>query len=44
MIENVQRVDLSPLEQALSIEHLHEQFNLTLPANRRQNLAKRLQP
>ena len=23
LIENVQRVDLSPLEQALSIEHLH---------------------
>lgn len=29
LIENVQRVDLSPLEQALSIEHLHEQFNLS---------------
>jgi ParB family chromosome partitioning protein len=29
LIENVQRVDLSPLEQALSIERLHEQFNLS---------------
>ncbi len=29
LIENVQRVDLSPIEQALSIEHLHEQFNLS---------------
>ncbi len=29
LIENVQRVDLSPLEQAVSIEHLHEQFNLS---------------
>lgn len=29
LIENVQRVDLSPLEQALSIEYLHEQFNLS---------------
>ncbi|MGH7192186.1 MAG: ParB/RepB/Spo0J family partition protein [Candidatus Saccharimonadales bacterium] len=28
LIENVQRVDLSPLEQAVSIERLHEQFNL----------------
>ena len=28
LIENVQRVDLSPLEQAISIEHLHQQFNL----------------
>jgi ParB family chromosome partitioning protein len=27
LIENVQRVDLSPLEQALSIERLHEQFS-----------------
>jgi len=32
LIENVQRVDLSPLEQALSIEHLHEQFNLSYQA------------
>jgi ParB family chromosome partitioning protein len=29
LIENVQRVDLSPLEQAVSIERLHQQFNLT---------------
>ena len=29
LIENVQRVDLSPLEQAVSIERLHEQFNMT---------------
>jgi ParB family chromosome partitioning protein len=29
LIENVQRVDLSPLEQAASIEYLHEQFNLS---------------
>ncbi|HEX7368071.1 MAG TPA: ParB/RepB/Spo0J family partition protein [Candidatus Saccharimonadales bacterium] len=29
LIENVQRVDLSPLEQALSIERLHQQFNFT---------------
>lgn len=29
LIENVQRVDLSPLEQALSIQRLHEQFNLS---------------
>lgn len=28
LIENVQRVDLSPLEQAVSIEKLHQQFNL----------------
>ena len=27
IIENVQRVDLLPLEQAVSIERLHEQFN-----------------
>ena len=27
LIENVQRVDLSPLEQAISIERLHEQFS-----------------
>lgn len=31
LIENMQRVDLSPLEQALSIARLHEQFNMTLP-------------
>lgn len=29
LIENVQRIDLSPLEQAVSIERLHEQFNLS---------------
>jgi ParB family chromosome partitioning protein len=29
MIENVQRVDLSPIEQAMSIEHLHQQFSMT---------------
>lgn len=29
LIENVQRVDLSPIEQALSIEHLHNQFNIS---------------
>jgi len=28
LIENVQRVDLSPLEQAVSIARLHTQFNL----------------
>jgi ParB family chromosome partitioning protein len=28
LIENVQRVDLGPIEQALSIERLHEQFSL----------------
>ena len=37
LIENVQRVDLSPLEQAVSIERLHEQFNLSYDA-----IAKRL--
>jgi ParB family chromosome partitioning protein len=30
LIENVQRVDLSPLEQALSVYKLQQQFNLTL--------------
>jgi len=30
LVENVQRVDLSPLEQAASIERLHQQFNLSL--------------
>lgn len=29
LIENVQRVDLSPLEQAVSIERLHEQFSIS---------------
>lgn len=37
LIENVQRVDLSPLEQALSIERLHQQFNITYS-----EIAKRL--
>jgi len=37
LVENVQRVDLSPLEQAVSIEHLHQQFSMTYEA-----IAKRL--
>jgi ParB family chromosome partitioning protein len=37
LIENVQRVDLGPLEQAVSIERLHEQFNLSY-----EDIAKRL--
>lgn len=37
LIENVQRVDLSPLEQARSIERLHQQFNVTY-----ENIAERL--
>ncbi len=37
LVENVQRVDLSALEQAVSIERLHEQFNV--PYN---ELARRL--
>lgn len=32
LIENVQRVDLSPIEQAVSIERLHQQFNMTYSA------------
>lgn len=32
LIENVQRVDLSPLEQAMSIEKLHQQFGLAYDA------------
>lgn len=28
LVENVQRVDLSPLEQAVSIEKLHQQFSM----------------
>jgi ParB family chromosome partitioning protein len=28
LVENVQRVDLSPIEQAVSIERLHEQFSM----------------
>lgn len=31
LIENVQRVDLSPLEQGQSITQLHTQFNLSYP-------------
>lgn len=37
LIENVQRVDLSPLEQAVSIARLHEQFSLSYS-----DIAKRL--
>lgn len=37
LIENVQRVDLTPLEQALSIARLHEQFSMS-----HQDIAKRL--
>lgn len=37
LVENVQRVDLSPLEQAVSIEHLHQQFSMKYEA-----IAKRL--
>jgi ParB family chromosome partitioning protein len=37
LVENVQRVDLSPLEQALSIARLHEQFNISY-----QDIAQRL--
>jgi ParB family chromosome partitioning protein len=37
LIENVQRVDLSPLEQAVSIERLHGQFNVSYD-----DIAKRL--
>lgn len=37
LIENVQRVDLTPLEQAISIERLHEQFNFSY-----EEIAKRL--
>ncbi len=32
LIENVQRVDLSPIEQARSVERLHQQFNMTYEA------------
>lgn len=32
IIENVQRVDLAPLEQAVSIEKLHQQFGLSYDA------------
>jgi ParB family chromosome partitioning protein len=37
LVENVQRVDLSPLEQAASIERLHQQFSMTYEV-----IAKRL--
>jgi ParB family chromosome partitioning protein len=37
IVENVQRVDLSPLEQAASIQRLHDQFNLSY-----QDIAARL--
>jgi ParB family chromosome partitioning protein len=37
LIENMQRVDLSPLEQAVSIVRLHEQFNVAY-----QDIAQRL--
>lgn len=37
LIENVQRVDLSPLEQAVSVAKLHQQFNMTYS-----DIAKRL--
>jgi len=37
LVENVQRVDLSLLEQALSIERLHQQFSMTY-----ETIAKRL--
>ncbi len=37
IVENVQRVDLSPLEQAVSIERLHQQFSMTY-----ESVAKRL--
>lgn len=37
LVENVQRVDLSLLEQATSIERLHQQFNISYAA-----IAKRL--
>lgn len=37
LIENMQRVDLSPIEQALSIARLNQQFNISYP-----DIAKRL--
>jgi len=37
LVENVQRVDLSPLEQAASIEKLHQQFSMSY-----ESIAKRL--
>lgn len=37
LIENVQRVDLTPIEQAVSIERLHQEFNMPY-----QEIAQRL--
>src|SRR6185437_1445170 len=37
LVENVQRVDLQPVEQAVSIERLHQQFSLPY-----ESIAKRL--
>lgn len=37
LVENVQRVDLAPMEQAISIERLHQQFSLPYD-----DIAKRL--
>lgn len=37
LVENVQRVDLSPLEQAMSIQRLHDQFSVAYA-----DIAKRL--
>lgn len=37
LVENMQRVDLSPIEQALSIARLNQQFSITYP-----DIAKRL--
>lgn len=37
LIENVQRVDLNPLEQAVSVERLHDMFSLSY-----EDIAKRL--
>ncbi|GAC1499795.1 MAG: ParB/RepB/Spo0J family partition protein [Candidatus Saccharimonadales bacterium] len=37
LVENVQRVDLSPLDQAISIEKLHQQFSMSYA-----DIAKRL--
>ena len=37
LIENVQRVDLTPIEQAISIERLHQEFNMPY-----QEIAQRL--
>lgn len=37
IIDNIQRVDLSPLEQAVSVERLHHQFNIPY-----EQIAKRL--